>query len=152
MFLIGPSVVFVIDVNSRRCPPVISGEHLLSGDEPRDAEIAKLEAITRKAEEPGASLGLSPVVLRPTMIFTGHRVNARHGRVWLLGVRDAVPALVDQQPRLTRPMIRAVTSHLEEAFPAYETPSIAEKRAEANGGDSAAVRSAPCPGRRRAQR
>ncbi len=141
MILIGPTGVFVIDVKSWRCPPVISGEHLLSGDEPRDAEIAKLEAITRKAEEHVASLGLSPVVLRPTMIFTGHRVNARHGRVWLLGVRDAVPALVDQQPRLTRPMIRAVTSHLEEAFPAYETPSIAEKRAEANGGDSAAVRS-----------
>jgi hypothetical protein len=129
MLLIGPGGVFVIDVKSWLHPPVISGDHLLAGAEYRDSEIEKLQAMTRTAEEQVASLGLSPVALRPTMIFTGHRVNARHGRIWLLGDQDMVPALLDEPRRLTRPMIRAVATHLEETFPAYDAPSLSENPA-----------------------
>src|ERR687888_2269310 len=44
MLLVGPGGVFVIDVKAWRRPPDISGGHLVSGDENRDSEVAKLEA------------------------------------------------------------------------------------------------------------
>ncbi len=142
MLLIGPGGVFVIDVKSWRHRPVTSGEHLLAGDERRDSEAGKLEAMTRTAEEHVASLGMSPVAIRPTMVFTGHRVNARHGRIWLLGDQDMVPALLDEPRRLTQPLIRAVATHLEESFPAYEATALGGKSA---GNSSAAEAPAATP-------
>ncbi|HEU5158170.1 MAG TPA: UvrD-helicase domain-containing protein [Streptosporangiaceae bacterium] len=126
MILIGPAGIFVIDVKSWHRAPAVSGERLSLLDERLDAEVPKLLAITRTAEEHVAPLGVAPIAVRPTMIFTGHRLNARYGRTWLLGQEDAVPALLDEPTRLTAPMIRAVATHLADTFREYETSSLSE--------------------------
>ncbi|WP_250563834.1 nuclease-related domain-containing DEAD/DEAH box helicase [Sphaerisporangium fuscum] len=126
MILIGPGGVFVIDVKKWRHPPEVVDGHLTAGGESRGAEVDKLLAMTRTAERHLASLGMSPIALRPVMIFAGHRLDETLGRVRLLGDQQAAPALIAEPARLTAPMVRAVTSHLEEVFPAYESPVLGE--------------------------
>ncbi|WP_067484058.1 nuclease-related domain-containing DEAD/DEAH box helicase [Actinomadura hibisca] len=130
MLLIGPAGVFVIDVKRWRNAPAVKDGHLLAGTEPRDGEIAKLLAMTRTAEEKVASLGMSPVALRPLMVFAGHRLDTTLGHVRLLGHPDAVHALLAEPKRLTPQMVRAVTGVLEDAFPVYETADLGERPVE----------------------
>ncbi|MFC6086177.1 nuclease-related domain-containing DEAD/DEAH box helicase [Sphaerisporangium aureirubrum] len=124
MILVGPGGVFVIDVKTWRPAPSVSGEHLMAGTECRDGEVAKTLAMTGAAERVLASLGMSPIALRPVMIFTGHRLDTALGRVRLLGDREALPALLAEPARLTAPMVKVVAAQLEEAYPAYETPAL----------------------------
>lgn len=124
MILVGPAGVFVIDVKRWRNPPRVTDGHLLAGPERRDAEVAKLLAQTRLAEEEVASLGMTPVALRPVLVFAGHSLDTRLGRVRLLGEREVLPALVAEPKRLTPSMVRAVTMHLEDVFPAYDAPAL----------------------------
>lgn len=126
MILIGPPGVFVIDVKRWRDPPAVAGGRLRSGGEPRDGEVGKLLNLMRTAEEHAAELGMSPVALHPLMIFAGHRLDTRLGRVRLLGRMDAVPALLGEPDQLKPPMIRAMSEHLAERFPEYDATSLEE--------------------------
>lgn len=129
MILVGPAGVFVIDVKRWRDAPSVRDGALFAGREPRGGEVARLLAMTRTAEEQVSALGMSPVALRPLLVFAGHRLDATLGRVRLLGHPDAVHALLREPRRLTRPMVRAVADHLAEAFPAYEAPALEERAA-----------------------
>ncbi|MFD0899613.1 NERD domain-containing protein [Actinomadura sediminis] len=134
MILIGPAGVFVIDVKRWRDAPSVRDGALRAGRERRDGDVAKLLAMTRTAEAQVSALGMSPVALRPLMVFAGHRLDATLGRVRLLGHPDAVHALLREPRRLTRPMVRAVADHLEDAFPAYEAPALEERAASEPAG------------------
>ncbi|MBO2451221.1 UvrD-helicase domain-containing protein [Actinomadura barringtoniae] len=141
MILVGPGGVFVIDVKRWRHAPVVAGDHLLAGDdqregerrdgERRDGEVEKLLAMTQEAERQVATLGMSPVALRPLMVFAGHRVDTTLGRVRLLGDQEVIQMLVAEPRRLTPAMVRAVSAHLETAFPAYETPVLGKGNGDA---------------------
>ncbi len=138
MILIGPGGVFVIDVKRWRDAPAIDDGHLLAGGAPRDGEVRKLLNMTRVAEDAVAALGMSPVTVWPLMIFAGHRLNASLGRVRLLGDPDVIQMLVAEPKRLTPAPIRAVTAHLQETFPAYETTVL-----QASGATAAAEAAEP---------
>ncbi|MUN38487.1 nuclease-related domain-containing DEAD/DEAH box helicase [Actinomadura litoris] len=131
MILIGPGGVFVIDVKRWREPPAVADDHLTTGGENRDGEVAKLLAMTRTADEQVASLGMSPVALRPLMVFAGHRIDARLGRVRLLGHPDLVHALVAEPKRLTPALVGIVGDHLAQVFPAYDSAALKEDAAAA---------------------
>ncbi|MFG2092923.1 UvrD-helicase domain-containing protein [Streptomyces sp. NPDC048612] len=126
MLLIGPGGVFVIDVKNWRAAPETSGGRLRAGGFSRDEHRRKLLAVTKAAEGAVASLGMSPVAVRPLLAFAGHRVDAELGRVRLLGEREIGPALLSERTRLSAQSVRALAEHLERAFPEYETPPAAE--------------------------
>ncbi|MDL4817730.1 nuclease-related domain-containing DEAD/DEAH box helicase [Actinomadura opuntiae] len=138
MILVGPGGVFVIDVKRWRDRPAVDAGHLTAGGERRDEEVRKLLAMTRTAEEQVGTLGLSPVALVPVIAFAGHRFDARIGRVRLLGHPDLVHALIGEPRRLTPALVRAVTAHLAEAFPAYEPTELEERGGTGpeDGGDA----------------
>ncbi len=137
MILVGPGGVFVIDVKRWREPPEVVDDHLTTGGENRDGELAKLLAMTRTADEQVAALGMSPVALRPLMVFAGHRLDVRLGRARLLGHPDLVHALVAEPKRLTPALVRIVGDHLAQAFPAYESTALKEGTAPADMADDA---------------
>ncbi|MGH3240828.1 MAG: nuclease-related domain-containing protein, partial [Spirillospora sp.] len=126
MILIGPPGVFVIDVKLWRDPPAVSGGRLHSGGEPRDGEVGKLLGLTRTVEEHAADLGMSPVALRPLMIFAGHRLDTRVGGVRLLGRMDAVPVLLGERELLKPAMVRAMAGHLADRFHEHDTTTLDE--------------------------
>ncbi|MCF3147173.1 nuclease-related domain-containing DEAD/DEAH box helicase [Streptomyces platensis] len=125
MLLIGPGGVFVIDVKNWRAAPEASAGRLRAGGFSRDEHRRKLLAVTKAAESAVASLGMSPVAVRPLLAFAGHRVDAELGRVRLLGEREIGPALLSERTRLSAESVRALTEHLERVFPEYEAPSTA---------------------------
>ena len=131
MILVGPPGVFVIDVKRWRDAPDVDGGRLRSGGEPRDGEVRKLLDLTRTAEEHAAELGLSPVALHPLMIFAGHRLDTRLGRVRLLGREDTVRALLAEAEQLKPPMVRAMADHLADRFPEYDAASLQEPAGDA---------------------
>ncbi|GAA4103027.1 nuclease-related domain-containing DEAD/DEAH box helicase [Actinomadura miaoliensis] len=120
MILVGPGGVFVIDVKRWRDRPGVENGHLVAGGERRDAEVARVLAMARTADEKVAEFGMSPVAVRPVIVFAGHRLDERIGRVRLVGHPDVVHALVAEPRRLTARMVKVVSEYLEEAFPAYE--------------------------------
>ncbi len=122
--LIGAGGVFVIDLKVAAEPPVVAGGHLRIGDERRDSDAERLLATTHTIDQHVASLGMSPVALRPLMVFTGHYLDVMFGRVRLLGDRNVVQELVAEPKRLTPAMVTAVTNHLVEVLPAYESPRL----------------------------
>ncbi|KPC61164.1 nuclease-related domain-containing DEAD/DEAH box helicase [Streptomyces chattanoogensis] len=122
MLLIGPGGVFVIDVKNWRAAPEICDGRLIAGGESRDADARKLTAMTRTAESAVASLGLSPVAVRPVMVFAGRRLDVALGRIRLLGEHNIGPALVRERGRLSAASVRAIADHLERVFPEYEDP------------------------------
>ncbi|MFE7540136.1 nuclease-related domain-containing DEAD/DEAH box helicase [Streptomyces platensis] len=122
MLLIGPGGVFVIDVKNWRAAPEASAGRLRAGGFSRDEHRRKLLAVTKAAEGAVASLGMSPVAVRPLLAFAGHRVDAELGRVRLLGEREIGPALLSERTRLSAESVRALTEHLERVFPEYEAP------------------------------
>ncbi|TMQ95899.1 NERD nuclease [Actinomadura soli] len=126
MILIGPPGVFVIDVKRWRDPPAVIGGRLHCGGEPRDGEVGKLLNLTRTVEEHAADLGMSPVALKPLMIFAGHRLDTRVGGVRLLGRMDAIPALLGEREQLQPAMIRAMSGHLAERFREHALTSLDE--------------------------
>ncbi|MFD0539757.1 nuclease-related domain-containing protein [Actinomadura luteofluorescens] len=69
MITVGPGGVFVIDVKRWRDVPRVDDGRLTAGAQDRDGEVRKLLAMTRTAEEQVAALGLSPVAVRPLMVF-----------------------------------------------------------------------------------
>ncbi|GAA5612196.1 NERD nuclease [Streptomyces platensis] len=125
MLLIGPGGVFVIDVKNWRAAPETSAGRLRAGGFSRDEHRRKLLAVTKAAESAVASLGMSPVAVRPLLAFAGHRVDAELGRVRLLGEREIGPALLSERTRLSAESVRALTEHLERVFPEYEAPPAA---------------------------
>ena len=125
MILVGPGGVFVIDVKNWREAPTVDGDRLQAGSHDRHSEIGKILAQARIAEDAVISLGLAPVAVQPVLVFCGHRLQQRLGRVLLLGQRDATPSLVGQPRRLSAAQVRAVADHLEEAFPAYLPTAVA---------------------------
>ncbi|MQA97964.1 MAG: AAA family ATPase [Streptosporangiales bacterium] len=131
MILIGPGGVYVLDIKRWRDTPVVEGGHLTAAGRIRDAEIDKLLAVTRIAEEKAATLGLTPVAVHPLLVFAGHRLNTRLSGVRLLGEPDVVPALQADRKHLTSQRVRTVTHLLEQAFPAHaETGLDAEPAAD----------------------
>lgn len=125
MLLIGPGGVFVIDVKNWRAAPEASAGRLRAGGFSRDEHRRKLLAVTKAAESAVASLGMSPVAVRPLLAFAGHQVDAELGRVRLLGEREIGPALLSERTRLSAESVRALTEHLERVFPEYEAPPAA---------------------------
>ncbi|MFI0404275.1 UvrD-helicase domain-containing protein [Actinomadura sp. 3N508] len=138
MILIGPPGVFVIDVKRWRDPPAVIRGRLHRGEEPCDDEARKLLNLTRTVEDRAADLGLSPVALKPTMIFAGHRLDARAGGVRLLGQMDAIPALLGEPDQLQPAMIRAMSRHLAEHFREHALTSLDQPSASAPPGRSEA--------------
>ncbi|MBB5103653.1 superfamily I DNA/RNA helicase [Streptomyces spectabilis] len=124
ILLVGPGGVFVIDVKNWRAAPETPDGRLHAGPEPRDEQAAKLLAVTKVAESAVASLGMSPVAVRPLMVFAGHRVDADLGRIRLLGEREVGPALLTERHRLRPESVRAIADHLERVFPEYEGSSV----------------------------
>lgn len=122
MILVGPGGVFVIDVKNWHDGPVLSQDRLYAGGFDRHTEVDKLLAQARLAQKALGALGLSPVAVHPMMVFAGHRMNSRTGRVLLLGQRDVVAFLAGQPGRLNSVQVRVVAEHLERAFPEYEAP------------------------------
>lgn len=120
MLLVGPGGVFVIDVKNWRAAPEITGGRLHADGEDRHPHMRKLLSMTRTAEGAVASLGLSPVAVRPLMVFAGQRADATLGRIRLLGEREVIPALVNEPRRLRAEAVRALADLLERAFPEYE--------------------------------
>ncbi|MEU9113646.1 UvrD-helicase domain-containing protein [Streptomyces sp. NPDC048483] len=126
MLLVGPGGVFVIDVKNWRAAPESSGGRLVAGGEPRDEHARKLTAVTKAAESAVASLGLSPVAVRPLMVFAGHRLDRELGRIRLLGEHNIGPALMRERGRLAAASVRAIADHLERVFPEYEDAGVTE--------------------------
>ncbi|GLZ13805.1 DNA helicase [Actinomadura sp. NBRC 104425] len=135
MVLVGPGGVFVIDVKRWRNRPEVEDGHLVAGGERRDADVARVLAMARTTEEKVAEFGMSPVAVRPLIVFAGHRLDERIGRVRLVGHPDVVHALVAEPRRLTASMVKMMSRFLEEEFPAYEvtvlTDGPADERPEA---------------------
>lgn len=125
MLLIGPGGVFVIDVKNWRAAPEASAGRLRAGGFSRDEHRRKLLAVTKTAESAVASLGMSPVAVRPLMAFAGQRVDTELGRVRLLGEHEIGPALLSERTRLSVQSVRALAEHLARAFPEYEAPPAA---------------------------
>ncbi|MEW9517307.1 nuclease-related domain-containing DEAD/DEAH box helicase [Streptomyces tubercidicus] len=140
MLLIGPGGVFVIDVKNWRAAPEISGGRLRAGGFSRDEHRRKLLAVTKAAESAVASLGMSPVAVRPLLAFAGHRVDAELGRVRLLGEREIGPALLSERTRLSGESVRALTEHLGRVFPEYQAPPPAAPSPPAGTSQDAATR------------
>ncbi|MFG2826408.1 UvrD-helicase domain-containing protein [Streptomyces sp. NPDC048434] len=123
MLLIGPAGVFVIDVKNWRAAPESSGGRLRAGGFSRDEHRRKLLAVTKAAESAVASLGMSPVAVRPLLAFAGQRVDAELGRIRLLGEHEIGPALLSERTRLSADSVRVLTDHLARVFPEYEDPA-----------------------------
>ncbi|WP_106396245.1 nuclease-related domain-containing DEAD/DEAH box helicase [Actinocorallia populi] len=130
LILVGPAGVYVIDVKAWKDVPEIRDGRLHAGSECRDREVDKLLAMTQVVEEQVGLLGMSPVAVRPLMVFEGHRLDLSSGRVRLLGGADVVRELLAQPERVTGPMIGAVVRHLESAFPEYECAEVEEQPAD----------------------
>lgn len=126
MILVGPGGVFVIDVKNWRAAPAVADGRLYAAGADRHEEVAKLRAQTRVAEDAVAALGLAPVAVQPVLVFCGHRVDERLGRVLLLGQLDVARSLLALPRRLTAAQIRAVADHLETVFPAYVPAAVSE--------------------------
>lgn len=126
MLLVGPGGVFVVDVENWPSPPRTSGGRLSAGAESRDEHASGLLAVTKAVESAVASLGMSPVAVQPLMVFAGQRVDARLGRIRLLGEREAGPVLLSERHRLRAESVRALADHLERAFPGYEGCAMAQ--------------------------
>ncbi|HEY3867104.1 MAG TPA: UvrD-helicase domain-containing protein [Actinocrinis sp.] len=131
MILVGPGGVFVIDVKNWRDTPAVAGDRLVAGEADRHGEVGKLLAQAYLAERAVGEIGLSPIAVAPVMVFAGHRINRLLGRVMLLGQVDAVPALLALPRRLTPAQVKMVTTHLADAFPEYDRPSVADRPAPA---------------------
>ena len=134
MLLVGPGGVFVVDVKNWRADPEVKDGSLRAGGEVRDDHARKLSAVTRTAEAAVASLGLSPVAVRPLMVFAGKRVDAALGRIRLLGEREVGPFLLAERHRLPAASVRAIADHLERTFPEYEGSSVTEPRGKPQAG------------------
>ncbi|WP_230993186.1 nuclease-related domain-containing protein [Streptomyces endocoffeicus] len=65
MLLVGPGGVFVLDVKDWLASPQIVDGRLHADGESHDAHVRGLLEMTRTAEGAVASLGLSPVAVRP---------------------------------------------------------------------------------------
>ncbi|MGW6529274.1 UvrD-helicase domain-containing protein [Streptomyces venezuelae] len=128
MLLVGPGGVFVIDVKNWRSAPEARDGALRAGGEPRDEHAAKLLAVTKTAESAVASLGMSPVAVQPLMVFAGRRVDARLGRIRLLGEHEVGRALLAEPRRLGAESVRAMADHLERAFPEHEGSAVERQR------------------------
>lgn len=124
MLLVGPGGVFVLDVKNWRSRPQISGGRLRADGQLRDDHAAKLLAVTKVAEGAVASLGMSPVAVRPLMVFAGQRLDAELGRIRLLGEREVGPALLSERTRLGPESVRAIADHLERTFHEYRGSSV----------------------------
>ncbi|MEV8015743.1 UvrD-helicase domain-containing protein [Streptomyces sp. NPDC086554] len=126
MLLVGPGGVFVIDVKNWRAAPEVAEARLSAGGRPRDDDAAKLAAVTWAAENAVATLGMTPVAVQSLMVFAGHRVDARLGRIRLLGEHEAGPALLSEPCRLRPEAVRAIADLLERVFPEYEGSKVAK--------------------------
>lgn len=124
MLLVGPGGVFVLDVKNWSAAPEIVDGRLRAQSEDRTPHVHKLLTMTRTAEGAVASLGLSPVAVRPLMVFAGRQVDATLGRVHLLGEREVGPMLLNEPRRLRPEGVRAIGDLLERAFPGYEGWSV----------------------------
>lgn len=128
MLLVGPGGVFVIDVKNWRSAPETVKGRLRAGGGSRDEHVAKLLDVTKVAESAVASLGMSPVAVRPLMVFAGHRVSADLGRIRLLGEHEVGPALLSERDRLRAESVRAIADHLDRVFPEYEGSSVTQAK------------------------
>ncbi|KAB8163730.1 AAA family ATPase [Streptomyces sp. 3MP-14] len=136
MLLVGQGGVFVLDVKNWRAAPEVRGDALWAGGQPRDEHARKLARVTGVAEGALVALGLSPVAVRPLMVFAGHRFAARLGPIDLLGEAELAPYLWRQGKRLPPARVRAVAERLAEVFPAYRPAAVSEparRRAAAPG-------------------
>ncbi len=130
MLLVGPGGVFVLDVKNWRATPHIDGGRLHADGTDRDEHVRKLLGMTRAAEGAVASLGMSPVAVRPLMVFAGRRMDTTVGRVRLLGEHEVGPALLNEPRRLRPEAVRALGDLLERAFPEYEGSSVSDSSLE----------------------
>lgn len=137
MILVGSAGVFVIDVKNWRAAPAVADDRLRAGDEDRHGEVGKIHAQARAVEDAVAALGLAPVAVQPVLVFCGHRVDERFGRVLLLGQRDIARVLLGMPRRMSGPQIKAVADHLEAVFPAYVPTAVAAEAAPAVAGPEA---------------
>lgn len=126
MLLVGPGGVLVVDVKNWRSLPETSDGKLHAGGEPRDEHAVNLLAATRVAESAAGSLGMSPVAVQPLMVFAGHRVDAKLGRIRLLGEHEVGPALLPEHRGVRAESVRALADHLERVLPSYEGVSLTQ--------------------------
>lgn len=126
MLLVGQGGVFVLDVKNWRAAPEVRGDALWAGGQPRDEHARKLARVTGVAEGALVALGLSPVAVRPLLVFAGHRVTARLGPIDLLGEAELTPYLWRQGKRMPPARVRQVAERLAEVFPAYRPAAVSE--------------------------
>jgi superfamily I DNA/RNA helicase len=119
LILVGVGGIFVIDAKNWRSVPRVVDGHLVRGGERCDAEVDNLVRVTELVEQALADLWLSPAVVHSAMVFAGWPVDARVGRVRLLGTVNAAQVITRSPGTLSGLAVRAVAAHLAGAFPAY---------------------------------
>ena len=123
---VGPGGVLVIDVKSW-AEPRIEGGRLMRGDAEASDELEKLLRVTALVEDSVADLGLTPLEVRPILVFAGRRsMNLRLGRVQMLGEADLVPWIGRLGPRLTVEEVTTVAATVATAFPPYDRSAPAK--------------------------
>ncbi|MDT0266938.1 UvrD-helicase domain-containing protein [Streptomyces sp. DSM 44915] len=135
MLLVGQGGVFVLDVKNWRAAPEVRGDALWAGGQPRDEHARKLARVTGVAEGALVALGLSPVAVRPLMVFAGHRLAARLGPIDLLGEAELAPYLWRRGRRLSPARVREVAERLAGVFPAYQPAVVSEPARRRAAGD-----------------
>ncbi|MGW2482425.1 UvrD-helicase domain-containing protein [Streptomyces sp. NPDC001571] len=125
MLLIGPGGIFVVDVSGRSGPADLA-----------DGTTA-LRAMNRAVAKSAAELGLTPVAVRPVVVFTRISADEPSGQVRLLDTRNVLSALIAERQRLNPAQARAIAEHLARTFPQYELVRIDEDRTTAPAGQEA---------------
>lgn len=124
MILVGPTGVYVIDVQNWHEQPTVVGDQLHMGTDSRHGEVHQLAAASRPVENALTAMQMSPVAVSPVLLFAAHEIDAQLGRVRLLGSRNAAWALTDAPTRMRPAVVRAIATHLAEVLPAYEAHNL----------------------------
>ncbi|WP_432546132.1 nuclease-related domain-containing DEAD/DEAH box helicase [Kineococcus sp. SYSU DK004] len=122
---VGPGGVLVVDVKNWAEPEVVDGR-LQRGQEDAQDDVDKLLRIADLVEESTADIGLAPSQVVPVLVFAGRSLQARIGRVVLLGEQDVVPWVNRLGGALTAEQVREVADVLDRDFAPYEDPGAVE--------------------------
>ncbi|MFF7244294.1 UvrD-helicase domain-containing protein [Embleya sp. NPDC008237] len=124
LLAVGSGGVFVIHVEDEPAAPELVDGCLRVDGRSREHVVDALLAATRSTESAVQELGLAPIAVEPLIVFAGHPVDRRLGRVRLLGEREVAPALAGATHKLRAATVRAVAEHLGRAFPHHRPWAI----------------------------